>query len=190
MNDRENAANDAFYTHVYWLDGWFTHGSDAIPSFSDWEQRAIFDALTKLDWKDLAIIAQLDALHEQFGPKLIQVIEMVVAENTRRDWAETARRETSHTIDDLIRLLWEPGRERGWEYSVKIQKGGVQMRCTYCPFAELGKRIDGAKWLYHLVCMGDPYIVEGFNPGMGFRRTQTLMEGDACCDHFYFMKDV
>ena len=189
MNDRENAANHAFHTLVFWLDGWFTRDSDATLHFADQDRRAIFDELTTLNWKEPDIVAHLDALHERFGAKLIEVIEMVVAENSRLDWAEVARRETSHTIDDLIRLLWEPGREKGCAYTVEARDDGVQIHCTYCPFAELGKKIGGTKWLYHLLCMGDPYIIEGFNPEMGFRRTKTLMEGDECCDHFYFMRE-
>jgi predicted ArsR family transcriptional regulator len=180
--------DDAFHTHVSWVAEWFAHDKRGTLPFTDQGQQTVFDELTSLGWKEPDIIAQLDALYERFGAKLIQVIEMAVAENNRRDWAEIARRETGHTIDDLIRLLWEPGRERGCEYIVETREDGVQIHCTHCPFAELGKRIDGTKWLYHLVCMGDPYIVEGFNPDMGFRRTKTLMEGHECCDHFYFMK--
>jgi hypothetical protein len=189
MNDQENAADDAFFTHVFWLDGWFAYDQDDILHFADQGQRMIFDALTALDWKEPVVIAQLDALHERFGARLLKVIELVMAENTRRDWAEIARRETSHMIDDLIRLLWEPGRGKGFEYTVEAREDGVQMHCTYCPYAELGKRINGTKWLYHLLCGADPYIVEGFNPAMGFRRTKMLMEGHECCDHFYFMKE-
>ena len=115
MNDQGNTANDAFHEHVFWLDEWFTHDKDDILHFTGQDQRTIFDELTQLGWKEPDVIAQLDALQERFGARLIEVIAMVVAENTRRDWAEIARRETSHTIDDLIRLLWEPGREKGCE---------------------------------------------------------------------------
>ena len=188
MDHQENVTDDTFHTHFFWVAERFTHDKGDTLAFSHQNQRTIFDELTKLGWKEPDITAQLDALHEQFGVKLIEVIETVVAENTRRDWVEIARRETSHTIDDLTRLLWEPGRERGWEFTMKTQENGVQMHCTYCPFAELGEKINGTKWLYHFVCRGDPYIVEGFNPNMEFRRAQTLMEGHECCDHFYFMK--
>lgn len=41
----------------------------------------------------------------------------------------------------------------------------------------------------YIFCAGDPYIVEGFNPKMGFKRTKTLTLGDDCCDHFYYYKD-
>jgi hypothetical protein len=117
MNDQENATNDAFYAHVFWLDEWFTPDKHDILHFADQNQHAIFDELTILHWQGSDVIAQLNALQERLGAKVIEVIEMVVAENARRDWTEIARRETSHTIDDLIRLLWEPGRERGCEYT-------------------------------------------------------------------------
>lgn len=189
MNDQENTAADAFHSQISWLDKWFTHDTDLVLPFTDQDQRAIFDELTALDWKNPDIIAQLDALHERVGEKLVEVIEMVVAENTRRDWAEIARQKSSCTIDDLIQVLWEPGRERRFQYTMEVREDGVQMHCTYCSFAELGKRIGGSKWLYQLLCASDPDIVEGFNPEMGFRRTKTLMEGHEYCNHFYFMKE-
>ncbi len=59
-------------------------------------------------------------------------------------WASVAEREQSNTIRDLVRILWEPFRNQGAEFTA-----------------------------------------EGFNLGIKFRRTKTLMEGDDCCDHRY-----
>jgi predicted ArsR family transcriptional regulator len=189
MKNQENSADDIFHKHVSWLDEWFKYDKQDILHFTTHDQQVIFDELST-HWKEPGILARLNVLQERFGTKVIEVIEMVVAENIRREWAEIARKKNSHTIDDLIRLLWEPLREQGFEFSMEKQDNGVQMRCTRCPHVDLGKELDETKWLYHLVCQGDPYIVEGFNPNMGFRRTKTLMEGHECCDHFYFMKDA
>jgi len=156
MNDQENVTNDTFYAHVFWLDEWFTPAKHDILHITDQAHHMIFNELTTLHWKEPDIIAQLNVLQERFGAKVIEVIAMVVAENSRRDWAEIARHEKSHTIDDLIRLLWGPGREKGCEFTMYPHENGVQMRCTRCPYVELGKKINGTKWLYYLVCMADP----------------------------------
>jgi hypothetical protein len=154
MSEKEREADDTFHTHVPWVAEWFAQDKrDTLP-FTGQGQQTIFDELTSLGWGGPDIIAQLDALHERSRARLIDVVEMVVAENNRRDWAEIARRETSHTIDDLIRLLWEPGRERRCEYTVEVREDGVQIHCTHCPYAELGRRINRTQWLYHFVCKG------------------------------------
>jgi len=52
-------------------------------------------------------------------------------------------------------------------------------RCRYAEyFKELGLPELGA--LFH--CARDFAMVEGFNPGIGLKRTQTIMEGAPHCD--------
>lgn len=190
MDHQEKLLYERFYKQLFWLDEYFQKEKKAILPLSDQDQETIFDELCQ-HWKQGNVIAVLDALAGQFGKeKVIEVVEMVVAENTRRGWAEIARSAKSNTIADLVRILLEPLHDvEGFEFTLEDRDGGVQVHCTRCPHVELAKELGGLEWLYHLVCMGDPYIVEGFNPKMGFRRTKTLMEGHDCCDHFYFMKE-
>ena len=190
MNTQETPVYERFHQQLFWLDGWFQEKKKAILPLINQEQETIFDTLSQ-QWKQRDVIALLNALAEQFGKeKVVEIVEMVVAENARAEWAEIAREEGSNTIDDLVRILLEPLRDgQGFEFTLEERDGGVQMHCTQCSHVELAKEVDGREWLYYLVCGGDPYIVEGFNPKMGFQRTKTLMEGHDCCNHFYFMKD-
>ena len=186
MNNQEIFIYEIFHKQLFWLDGWFQEGKRAIVPLTDQDQETIFDELSK-NWKQADIIALLNALAEQFGrEKVVEVVEMVVAENTRREWAEVAHKKKSNTIDDLIQILWDPSQ---FDFTMEQRDGGVQMHITRCPYVELAKEFGATDWFYHLCCIGDPPLVEGFNPKMGFRRTKTLMEGHECCDHFYFLKD-
>ena len=56
---------------------------------------------------------------------------------------------------------------------------------TRCRYAEMYRRLGLADLGPILSCGRDGAMVEGFNPGIGFRRTQTLMEGAAYCDFRY-----
>ncbi len=85
--------------------------------------------------------------------------------------------------------MWEPLRLKGFEFTYENKDNGVQFKCVKCPIYELAKEIGATDWLYHHTCSADPFIVEGFNPKIGFKRKKTLMQGDECCDHFYFIKD-
>jgi predicted ArsR family transcriptional regulator len=133
------------------------------------------------------LIALLNGLKKRLGPGVVGAVEDTMAERMREQWAEIAAREGSNTIEDLIRVLWEPGRAQGFEFTVERREDGVQMWCTRCPLHDQAQEIGEPDWMYHLTCCTDPHIVAGFNPQIGFRRTKTLMEGHDCCDHFYYM---
>jgi predicted ArsR family transcriptional regulator len=128
----------------------------------------------------------LDGLEQRLGAAAVEALDETIAESTREQWAGIAREVEDNGIEGLIQALWEPLREMGFEFSVERQTDGVQMRCTRCPLSDQAHEVGATKWGYHLYCATDPHIVAGFNPRIGFRRSRTLMEGDDCCDHFYY----
>ncbi|MBU7018672.1 MAG: L-2-amino-thiazoline-4-carboxylic acid hydrolase [Theionarchaea archaeon] len=132
--------------------------------------------------------ALLNEWEEKFGPEVHDMVREIIAKKTCKVWASIAKEEENNTIEDLIRILWGALREAGGEFSVEETKDGVQIYCTKCPIASAYKEIGREEYglLFH--CITDPYIVEGFNPEIEFRRTKTLMGGDDCCDHHYSMK--
>ncbi len=130
----------------------------------------------------------LDEWEEKFGPEVHDMVQEIIAEKIRELWTFIAEEEQSNTIEDLIHILWGSFRKAGGEFTVEETEDGVQIYCTLCPIAETYKEIGREEYglLFH--CITDPYIVEGFNPEIEFRRTKTLMGGDDCCDHYYSMR--
>ena len=51
------------------------------------------------------------------------VIDKVIAAHIRLEWAELAASQTSTGIDDLHRLLWEPLRKAGFDFTVDRAEG-------------------------------------------------------------------
>ena len=134
-------------------------------------------------------VALLAALRERLGDEVLSVAEQHTGAAARQGWSRLAARHGSNSIADLVKLLWEPLTAQGLEYTSEESDGGLKMTCTKCPLHELAKEIGHAEIVYALTCGTDPYMVEGFNAKMGFRRTKTLMQGHDCCDHFYYMKE-
>ena len=130
----------------------------------------------------------LNVWEEKFGPEVNDIAQELITERTRKIWAFIAEREQSNTIKDLVRILWEPFRDQGAEFTVKEIDNGIQIYCTYCPIAETYRKIKREDYGFLFNCSEDPFIVEGFNPDIKFQRTKTLMEGDDCCDHRYTME--
>ena len=60
-----------------------------------------------------------------------------------------------------------------------------EFNVTRCRYAEMYRRLGLAEFGPILSCGRDGAMIEGFNPAIDFRRTQTLMEGAAYCDFRY-----
>ncbi|MFW9990751.1 MAG: L-2-amino-thiazoline-4-carboxylic acid hydrolase [Candidatus Odinarchaeota archaeon] len=134
-----------------------------------------------------------DAMQERFGSGARDVILQWVKADTLKAWSLLAEKELAagrkNDIANLIRLLWEPTK-KDFSFTVEEKNGGTQIYCNHCPLATLAKELDFTRWGYDYYCSSDEWIVEGFNPEIGFKRTKTLMEGDDCCDHFYYIKST
>lgn len=59
---------------------------------------------------------------------------------------------------------------------------------TRCRYAEMYEEIGFPAYGTVLSCARDFALIEGFNPGIGLRRTQTIMEGAEFCDFRYRMR--
>ena len=129
----------------------------------------------------------LRIMKEHFGEEAYQVLVKEKDKRTRQQWSKTAEETGDNSIEALIKHLFESW--RGGEYTMEKTDSGFQMRCTKCPGYEKAKRLGITEQMFYWMCSGDPFIAEGFNPNIGFKRTKTLMQGDDCCDHFYYYKD-
>lgn len=179
--------NDPIERNLPWLTPWFTNPKQSNLSLNE-EGSKILNEISSC-WAYTEKVALFDSLGARFRREMVgEVIDEVVKSHIMPEWAEIGQNQSSKTVDDLVRLLWEPLPSAGFNVSIKKKGEAIQIRCTRCPHAELASQINAAEWMFHLVCSGDPYMAEGFNPEIGFRRTQTLMEGHPCCDHFYFPK--
>lgn len=133
-------------------------------------------------------VVLLNALKAQFGDAVMDIVERANGEHVCQTYLKMIPASNQRTIEDFIALLWEPLRQRGYEFTIARTQQGIQMTCTACPFAKLYQQIGAAEWGYRLYCAADDYLVAGFNPKIGFKRTMTLMQGHAYCDHVYYMK--
>lgn len=131
----------------------------------------------------------LKIMKEHFGEAAYQAVVKAQGEAIRSQWHNIAEEAGNNSIEALIKHLWEPLRASGFEYTMEETESGFQMNCTKCPGVDMAKRHGITEEVYCLSCESDPFIAEGFNPNIGFKRTKTLMQGHNCCDHFYYYKD-
>ncbi len=139
---------------------------------------------SRRDPKKLKLL--LEEWERDFGDEYKQIAEELVAEHTRSTFSKFSSQKGLSSLDDLISFLWEQWTDG--EFTIERTKTTVQIHCTKCPIADTYRSINKEKYglLFH--CSEDPFIVEGYNPKIKFKRTKTLMSGDDCCDHFYSLE--
>jgi predicted ArsR family transcriptional regulator len=132
---------------------------------------------------------QLKIMQEHFGDEAYRVYVKANGEKICSNWKKRAEANGDNSIEAFIKLLWEPLKSKGYEYTMEKTEQGYQFNCTKCPAYDVAKRLGITEQMFYMGCEGDWFMTEGFNPNIGFKRTKTLMQGDDCCDHYYYYKD-
>ena len=176
-------SQDLIAEKLSWLDRMITHPDNAS-LFTDESQLEIQRELSTR-WVNENRLELLNDLAGKYGQeRVLAVLDQIISANSIRDWADEATR-NDNSLANFIRLLWVPLEKVGFEYSFK-QEGNVTKFCvTRCPLAELAKQTGSETWMYHLLCLTDEPSVTGFNSGIRFNRTRTLIQGYPDCDHTY-----
>ena len=142
--------------------------------------------LERHHFMELIVMAQ--ALIDEYGPKVVEVMAQAKADLTRRQWAELARLQGRNDIDSLIEQEWEGARPL-IEYERTLEENGeVSLRVTKCFWADTFRELGSPTIGKALYCDDEYAVAEGFNPRIRLIRAKTLMEGDDCCDICYLLE--
>jgi hypothetical protein len=158
--------------------------SEILPEpISDANEKAVLDLLRRKMAVSLDLAVEvLHAMEERFGPEAREVVRVMAKRQefpTRPDAGEARAdlREFCAMVDGAAagshrwqRVIDEPDR--------------IGYRYTRCMYAEILREL-GEPELGLVMCARDEPWVKSYNPGLGFRRTKTLMEGDEVCDHVF-----
>ena len=134
------------------------------------------------------LITAISAIRKNYGEEGVEVIH----EAFKKRAVEIGKKRALKTQDKSL-LAFCSSLEKGcggthkW-HKVKSTKTCQAYRFTYCMWADVFKQL-GVADIGFWICEGDEPVVTAFNDHIGFKRTMTLMEGDDCCDHVYFVKD-
>lgn len=66
----------------------------------------------------------------------------------------------------------------------------ISMNATRCGYAEMYRELGMADLGFTLSCARDFALVEGFNPRIELKRTQTIMEGADHCDFRFTLREA
>ena len=129
----------------------------------------------------------LGIMKEHFGEETYRVFTKADNERVRQQWSKIAEECEDNSIENFIKIQWNTGiNDLG--HKVEVTESGFQVTCTKCKANDLPKRHGITEEMFYITCASDSSAAEEFNPNIGFKRTKTLMQGDDCCDHFYYYK--
>ena len=96
----------------------------------------------------------------------------------------------SNTMADLAREVASWGEGDVMEKEILEQSERIYaFKVTRCGYADRYKDLGLLEFGYCLSCCRDDPFVEGFNPNIKFKRTQTIMEGAPFCDFHYILAE-
>lgn len=181
---------ERWHEQLGWVDGWFDPDAVSRHDF-DPEEREAFVALVTAWRADPDKISALESSAERFGERVVtSVVRKLCADETASYWRELASRE-GRTLDDLLRLLWGPLPQQGFDFTFEKRTDGVQAHVVRCPMASLAADLEAGgyprarTWLYEIVCSTDFHVPQAFQQPLSFERSETLMQGDDHCNHRY-----
>ena len=64
-----------------------------------------------------------------------------------------------------------------------------EIKITECLWAKTFREAGAAEIGYAVCCAGDWAMCQAFNPKLHLTRTQTLMQGAACCDYRWVLEE-
>ena len=131
----------------------------------------------------------LKVMTEQFGEVAYQIFVKARGKEILKHMSKRAEELGDNSIEAFIKDQWNPLLAQGYKYTMEKTNTGFLMVVTKCPLYDLAKSQDITEQMFYMCCEGDRFAAEGFNPDIGFKRSKTLMQGDDCCNHFYFYKE-
>jgi len=161
--------------------------NDILPEPISEENEKVLLDLLKRKMKGAAGLAVqlLRAMEERFGPEAREVVRDMAQH--RRPTPRPDAGEPEADLREFCARLDEGcvGSHR-WERVID-EPDRIGYHFTRCMWAEIYREL-GEPELGFVICAGDEPAVRSYNPKLGFRRAQVLMQGDEMCDHVFYVE--
>jgi len=137
------------------------------------------------------LIPFVQTLREKLGEDAArEVLDATIRKLAADDgaaWAKTYGRTTA-SLRTVAQDLWAGG--GGMDVQIVSEsEDHLDFNVTRCRYAEFYKELGLSDIGYRVQCNRDHAVVASFNGELELSRSQTIMEGAACCDFRYRKKD-
>ena len=145
--------------------------------------------LTRREVEARILAPMLDAMGETFGrEKVLAVMRDTIVNIAKKQGAELAGMMGGVTLEHFAESLRFWTMDDALKIDVIEQTEDVfSFNVTRCRYAELYEKLGIRELGTALSCARDYALIEGFNPDVSLKRTQTIMEGAPHCDFRYYI---
>lgn len=129
----------------------------------------------------------IEALGERFGrDEVIEVVRDTIVDIATRQGAALGEQMGGETLPLFADSLAAWTQDNALEITVlAANEQQFDFNVTRCRYAELYRALGVPELGAIFSCNRDAALIEGFNPDVSFRRTQTIMQGAPYCDFRY-----
>jgi len=122
--------------------------------------------------------------------RTLAIVRALIRQLARQSGGELARLLGEQTMEAFARGL-DRWRENGALEIEILEQSPTQLsfNVTRCRYAEMYRALGLADLGASLSCERDGVLVQGFNSDIHLTRTQTIMEGAACCDFRFQLRE-
>jgi len=147
------------------------------------------DLLTRREIEARIVGPLLEAMGKEFGHKpVLDVARQAILRIAREQGAQLAQSLGGQTLAHFAQVVEMWNKNDALQIEVLEQSDQrFSFNVTRCHYAELYQALGIPELGTLLSCNRDLALIEGFNPDITLRRTQTIMEGAPSCD-FRFVK--
>jgi hypothetical protein len=143
--------------------------------------------LTRREIEARILAPVVDALGQAFGREaVVAIVRDVIAGIAREQGRALADSQGSRSLEAFAGTLGPWTKDDALRLHVIGQTDErFAFDVTRCRYAEMYRALGIPELGEVLSCQRDGALIEGFNPEVAFTRTQTIMQGAACCDFRY-----
>lgn len=151
----------------------------------DWNAK--LGVLTRRDVEARILIPIIESLGAAFGRnEVLKVVRETIGRIAREQGAELSRQMGGNSLRHFAASLDYWTRDDALEIDLIEQSDAVlAFNVTRCRYAELYESLGIRDIGTIFSCTRDFALIEGFNPDIALKRTQTIMEGANYCDFRY-----
>ena len=148
--------------------------------------------LTRREIEARILAPVIDALGQRFGrDEVVAIVREVVAGIAREQGRAMAASRGDASLGSFAQTLGPWTKDDALRLEVIDESPGrFAFDVTRCRYAEMYRALGIPELGEVLSCQRDAALIEGFNPDVALTRTQTIMQGAACCDFRYRTGDA
>ena len=146
--------------------------------------------LTRREVEARILIPVINALGDAFGrDEVLAVVRETIVKIAREQGAALSQQMGGNSLKNFVDSLAYWTKDNALEIDVIEESDEVlSFNVTRCRYAELYESLGIREIGTRFSCTRDFALIEGFNPDISLKRTQTIMEGATHCDFRYRRK--